>query len=217
MTDCSPRCITARCRRLARRTVAPESSKLSASAYRRSDYVRVFCYPSYPLSTAQIRDLRESGRNGLPFDFIYVPRLFERAPITKGPETDMRMKILKLTKGAAAITATVVVLAACTSNPVADEKIAVAKASVQRAEGSGAPEYAPVELAAARDELARAEKKNADRDLQPAVMLAERANIDAELAEATAQQQRSHKAAVEFDASMQTLQQESQRSSPPTQ
>jgi hypothetical protein len=129
----------------------------------------------------------------------------------------MRMKISKLTGGAAAIAATVVALAACTSNPVADEKIAVAKSSVQRAESSGAPEYAPVELATARDELARAEKKNADRDLQPATMLAERANVDAELAEATAQQQRSHKAAMEFDASMQTLRQETTRSSPAVQ
>ena len=129
----------------------------------------------------------------------------------------MRMNILKLTRGAAAIAATLAVLAACTSNPVADEKIAVAKSSVQRAEGSGAPEYAPVEMATARDELARAEKKNADRDLQSATMLAEKANIDAELAEATAQEQRSHKAAMEFDTGMQTLQQETTRSSPAVQ
>ena len=129
----------------------------------------------------------------------------------------MRIQISKLTRGIPAIAVTLVVLAACTSNPVADEKIAVAKASVQRAEGAGAPEYAPVELAAARDELARAEKKNADRDLQPATRLAEKANVDAELAEATAQQQRSHKAAMEFDASMNTLQQETTRSSPAVQ
>jgi hypothetical protein len=129
----------------------------------------------------------------------------------------MRTKILKLTRGAAAIAATAVALAACSSNPVADEKIAVAKASVQRADVSGAPEYAPVALATARDELARAEKKNADRDLQPAIILAEKANIDAELAEATAQEQRSHKAAMEFDTGLQTLQQETTRSSPAVQ
>jgi hypothetical protein len=120
-------------------------------------------------------------------------------------------------RSAAAVAAGAVLAAACASNPLADEKIAVAKASVQRAEGSGAPEYAPVELAGARDKLARAEKANADRDLQPAVMLAEQANADAQLAEATAQQNRSHKAAAEFDAGMQTLRQESLRSSPPTQ
>jgi hypothetical protein len=108
-------------------------------------------------------------------------------------------------------------LAACASTPIPNEKIAVAKAEVQRAEQSGAPELAPVEMTAARDKLARAEKAAADRDAQPATQLAEQANVDAQLAEATAQQERSRKAEMEFDASMQALRQESQRSSPPTQ
>jgi hypothetical protein len=129
----------------------------------------------------------------------------------------MRIKFSTLTKNAAIFAATAVALTACASNPAADEKIAVAKASVQRAEGSGAPEFAPVALASARDKLARAEKANADRNLQPATVWAEQANVDAQLAEASAQQQRSHKAAMEFDTSMQTLQQESMRSSQPTQ
>jgi len=108
-------------------------------------------------------------------------------------------------------------LAACASTPIPNEKIAVARASVQQAEQSGAPELAPVEMAAARDKLARAEKAAANRDEQPATQLAEQANIDARLAEATAQQQRSHKAAMEFDASMQALRSESMRSTQPTQ
>ena len=125
----------------------------------------------------------------------------------------MRMNKLKLMRGAAAIAAAAVTLAACSSNPVADEKIAVAKASVQRAEASGAPEYAPVQLATARDELARAEKDNANHDLQPASDLADKANLDAQLAEATAQEQRAHKAAMESDSVLQTLEQETSRSS----
>ena len=129
----------------------------------------------------------------------------------------MRKRPLTLIKGIAACAAAVLTLAACASNPVADEKIAVAKASVQRAEGSGAPELAPTELAAARDKLARAEQANSARDLLPATQLAEQADADAQLAEATAQQERSHKAAMEFDASMEALRQESMRSSPPAQ
>ena len=129
----------------------------------------------------------------------------------------MSIKPFTLIKGIAACAAIVVALAACASNPLADEKIAVAKASVQRAEGSGAPELAPVELAAARDKLARAEQANAAKDIVPAAQLAEQANADAQLAEATAQQQRSHKAALEFDASMATLRQESMHNSPPAQ
>jgi hypothetical protein len=108
-------------------------------------------------------------------------------------------------------------LAACATSPVADEQIAVAKASVQRAEQSGAPQAAPVELATARDKLVRAEKANADHNLPTATQLAEQANIDAQVAEATAQQARAHKAAVEFDASLQALQQEATRSSQASQ
>lgn len=108
-------------------------------------------------------------------------------------------------------------LAACASTPIPNEKIAVAKASVQRAEQSGAPEFAPVQMAAARDKLSRAEKAAVDREAQPATLLAEQANIDAQLAEATATQQRSHKAAIEFDASMSALRQEAMHSSQPTQ
>src|SRR5450631_482017 len=108
-------------------------------------------------------------------------------------------------------------LSAYAGNPVADEKIAVAKASVERAEQSGAPQAAPVELATARDKLARAEKANAAHEVKPAALLAEQADIDARVAEATAQQQRAKKAAIEFDMSMQALRQESLRSSPPAQ
>ena len=108
-------------------------------------------------------------------------------------------------------------LAACASTPIPNEQIAVAKSSVQRAEQNGAPELAPVEMSAARDKLASAEKAAADRNAEPATELAEKANVDAQLAEATARQQRSHKAAVEFDASMQALRAESMRSTQPTQ
>jgi hypothetical protein len=121
------------------------------------------------------------------------------------------MQLSKLTQGAALCAAVVIGLAACASTPIPNEKIAVAKASVQRAEQSGAPEFAPVEMAAARDKLARAEKAATDREAEPANRLAEQANIDAQLAEATAQHQRSRKAAMEFDASMQTLRSESMR------
>lgn len=105
-------------------------------------------------------------------------------------------------------------LGACASSPIPNEKIAVAKASLQRAEQSGAPELAPVELAAARDKLQRAEKAAADRDAQPATMLAEQANIDAEVAEATAQAHRSHKAETELQASLEALREQANQTSP---
>jgi hypothetical protein len=129
----------------------------------------------------------------------------------------VHIQLSRLTRGATACAAVALGLAACASTPIPNEKIAVAKVSVQRAEQAGAPELAPVEMAAARDKLARAEKAAVDREGQPATRLAEQADVDAQLAEATARQQRSHKAAMEFDANMRALSSESNRATQPTQ
>jgi hypothetical protein len=129
----------------------------------------------------------------------------------------MSLGFSRLAGGASFCAAIAVGMAGCASTPIPNEKLAVASVAVQRAEQSGAPESAPVEMAAARDELARAQKAAADRQAQPATQLAEKANVDAQLAEAMAQSQRAHKAAAEFDASMAALRQESLRNSQPTQ
>jgi hypothetical protein len=115
----------------------------------------------------------------------------------------------------AAVAAIVFGVGACVATPPPNEKIAVAQASVQRAEQSGAQELAPVELSAARDKLQRAERAAAGNEAEPATMLAEQANVDAQLAEATAQEHRSHEAVVQLDASLQALRQESMRAAPP--
>jgi hypothetical protein len=120
------------------------------------------------------------------------------------------------TRFAAAGAATAFVgLAACVASPLPNEKIAVAQASVQHAEQSGAQELAPVELATARDKLRRAEQAAAGHEAGPATLLAEQANVDAELAEATAQEHRSREAAMQLDASLQALRQESVHVAPP--
>jgi hypothetical protein len=129
----------------------------------------------------------------------------------------MHKVLSKFDTAALALLAFTAAGAALAANPVADEKIAVAKASIDRAEQSGAPLAAPVELATARDKLARALKANADHDSKPAAMWADQANIDAQVAEALAVQARSQKAATEFDRSMQALRQESNRASQSTQ
>jgi hypothetical protein len=123
----------------------------------------------------------------------------------------MNIGLSHLAKGASLCAMLGLSAAAMAADPIPQEKVAVAKSSVQRAEQAGAPELAPVEMAAARDKLARAERAIADHNKQIATQLAEQADVDAQLAEATAQQQRSHKAATEFDASLQALRQETQR------
>ena len=103
----------------------------------------------------------------------------------------------------------------CASSPIPNEKIAVAQASIERAERSGAEQFAPVDLATARDKLQRAQKAASDHDARPATMLAEQANVDAELAEATAQEHRSHQAEQELQSSLDALRRESQTAQPP--
>src|SRR5277367_7056163 len=127
----------------------------------------------------------------------------------------MSIALSSVSKGATLWTALARCVAGWASTPIPNEQIAVAKSSVQRAEQDGAPELAPVEMSTARQELASAEKAAADRQALPATQWAEKANVDAQLAEATAQQRRSHKAATEFDASMTVLREETQRSSQP--
>jgi hypothetical protein len=129
----------------------------------------------------------------------------------------MQRKSPGFIKGAGLGAGMALIAAGCVTTPPPNEQLAVAKSSVQRAEQAGASEFAPVEMAAARDKLAHAERAAADHDARPATQLAEQANVDAQLAEATAQEQRSRKAAMEADANLQALRQESLRSSQPNQ
>lgn len=116
-----------------------------------------------------------------------------------------------------ALVASTFCFAAHARDHVADDKIAVAKAAIAHAEQAGGPEAAPVQMAAARDKIALAEKANAKHDDKSAAAWADQANIDAQVAEATAAEARSKKAAVEFDASLQALRQEANRASQPAQ
>jgi hypothetical protein len=119
--------------------------------------------------------------------------------------TMMTQRIICSSACAVVITA----LTACVSGPVPLEQLAVAKASVQRAEQAGATELAPVELSTARDKLQRAEQAAQNHQGQVATRLADQANVDAQLAEATAREHKSHQAEMELQASLQALRQES--------
>lgn len=129
----------------------------------------------------------------------------------------MDKSLSRFSRVSLALLASAFCFAAQARDHVADDKIAVAKAAIAHAEQAGGPEAAPVQMAAARDKLALAEKANAKHDEKPAADLADQANIDAQVAEATATDIRSKKAAVEFDASLQALRQEADRASQPAQ
>jgi Domain of unknown function (DUF4398) len=129
----------------------------------------------------------------------------------------MDKTLSNLARVSLALVASTFCLAAHASDHVAADKIAVAKAAIGQAEQAGGPEAAPVQMASARDKLALAEKDIAKHHDKVAADWADQANIDAQVAQATAAQVRASKAAVEFDASLQTLRQEASRPSQPAQ
>jgi hypothetical protein len=106
--------------------------------------------------------------------------------------------------------ASLATLAACASTPEPREQMAVGRAAVERVSGPAAAE-APVEVAAARDKIARANRALADKDFVRARQLAEEAEADAALAEARARSQRSDVALEELRASIRALRAEMAR------
>ena len=102
-------------------------------------------------------------------------------------------------------------LAACASTGDAPkEQMAVANSSVEQASGNSAD--APVELAAARDKLTRANEAMARKDYVQARQLADQAAADAALAQASARSARSSRALTEVRESIQQLQTQLNRS-----
>ena len=78
----------------------------------------------------------------------------------------------------ALLAASAALLAACSSAPVPREQMAVAKSAVERVNANpGIVSSAPVELQAARDKLARAERAMSNRDYVQARRLAEQASV----------------------------------------
>lgn len=92
----------------------------------------------------------------------------------------------------------VLFLAACSSlKTPATAEVAVSKAEVDNAVNAGAPELAPVEMAAAREKLTLANKALANKDYKLASELATQAQVDAKLAKSKAN---STKAQIAADA-----------------
>ncbi|MHB8744815.1 MAG: DUF4398 domain-containing protein [Sulfuricaulis sp.] len=88
------------------------------------------------------------------------------------------------------------VIAGCASVPPPTEQIAVSKAAVANATSAGGNEFAPAEMRTAQDELDRAIQAMTAEDYRHAQVLAEQAQVDAQLAAATARSAKARKAAV---------------------
>lgn len=83
--------------------------------------------------------------------------------------------------------AAVALMVGCTSlKTPATADVAVSKAAVDNAAGAGGAQFAPVEMSAAREKMALANKAMAAKDYKLAINLASQAQADAELARAKA-------------------------------
>jgi flagellar motility protein MotE (MotC chaperone) len=118
---------------------------------------------------------------------------------------------------AAMAVATAVLLAGCGGvSDLTRERVGRSETSVQQAQQTiGNEEIGQVELQRAKGNLDQARRHLKDGDEKQADRYAQLAQLDAEVAVAKAQSSRDRKAAEEVRASIQTLQQEAERSSGP--
>jgi uncharacterized protein DUF4398 len=101
-------------------------------------------------------------------------------------------------------------LGACALSFAPDSEIRAAKAVVADAEPL-AMQYAPYELQAAKDKLARAEAAMTRSDYVLAGWLAEEAQADAKLARSLAESERKRREVAEVDKGIQDLRQQLER------
>lgn len=108
--------------------------------------------------------------------------------------------------------AALVLTVGCTSlKTPATADVAVSKAAVDNAAGAGGTQFAPMEMAAAREKLARANKAMADKDYKLAVDLAAQAQADAKLAQGKANSAKAQAAANALQDDINVLRSELER------
>jgi predicted exporter len=104
----------------------------------------------------------------------------------------------------------VVGLSGCSSRPPAAtlEQLSKADLAVKQADKSKAPEYASLELYTAREQLTSAQQALNRKDYAEARRLAERALVNAQLAESMAEAAQTRQAATELQRSVEDLRRE---------
>lgn len=125
------------------------------------------------------------------------------------PQPSSRSPLPRAVAAAASITL-IALLGACATEPAPKAAMAVGQAAVDKATGPAGAE-APMELAAARDKIARAQVAYANKDYALARQLAEQAEADAALAEAKARNVRSDQALTAVRDSIRQLREEMAR------
>ncbi len=109
------------------------------------------------------------------------------------------------------VLASVLLIAGCSGIPPT-EQIAVSKAAVHRASSAGGTQFAPVPMRTAMEKMDAVERAMMIKDYLIAQRLAEQAQVDAQLAAATARSIKAQNAASELQQSNRVLRQEIDRS-----
>jgi uncharacterized protein with von Willebrand factor type A (vWA) domain len=120
-------------------------------------------------------------------------------------------RLNKRVSSLATILAAAVLITACASTPPPTEQMALSRAAVSNATSAGGNEYAPIQLKSAVDKMDAAERALNTKDYIRARQLAEQAQVDAQLAEATARSAQAKKAADALQEDSRILRQEIDR------
>lgn len=119
---------------------------------------------------------------------------------------------MTLTSLPALLTGASIFLTGCASSPPAPtEQMAVSTAAVAQAVSAGAPELAPTEMRTAREKLDRANVAMGAKDYEQARLLAEQAQVDAQLAVTKARSSKAQKAAAALQEDSRVLREEINR------
>lgn len=115
-----------------------------------------------------------------------------------------------------AAVATAIFMSGCASTPAIPaptDQMALSRAAISTASSAGGSEYAPVQLKSAMDKMDSAERAMGTKNYGLARQMAEEAQVDAQLAAATARASKAQKAANALQQSDQVLKKELDRSS----
>ena len=103
-------------------------------------------------------------------------------------------------------------LTACSSTPKPKTEMALSESALQNAEVAGAEQLAPLELRTAREKHAAASSAMSREKFNTAKQLSEQAEVDAELAKAKSEAEKSRLAVQEAEQSIQLIRTELDRS-----
>lgn len=102
-------------------------------------------------------------------------------------------------------------LGACASTPPPTNQMAVSNAALAHAVAAGSAEHAPREMSMARDKMARANLAIMAKDNDAALVFAQQAQLDAQLAESKTESAKARQSAEALDEAARVLREEMNR------